>query len=67
MLLLEGNQTSKARDLAHLIFWIGTEALLDDSVANYLRSLGINAPTIGNKLPKSSIFVFAGAIAYYRR
>ena len=47
--LLE-EQPSKARDLAHLIFLAGAEALLNESVAQRLRAFEIDAPTIGNRL-----------------
>lgn len=56
--LLEDDKTSEARDLAHLIFWVGAEALLNDSVANCLRSVGINAPIVRSQLPQDHVFEY---------
>src|SRR5690349_968844 len=39
------NSNSLAREMAHLIFLAGAEALLDPRVAQLLVELGINAPT----------------------
>jgi hypothetical protein len=39
------NSNSTAREMAHLIFLAGAEALLDPQVAQLLVELGINAPT----------------------
>ena len=36
-------------DCAHLIFLAGAEALLDHGVARFFRSLGVDAPTVGDR------------------
>lgn len=36
------------REIAHLVFLAGAEALLDPSVSQYLSTLGINAPEVGD-------------------
>jgi hypothetical protein len=42
------NSSSLAREMAHLIFFAGAEAILDPRVAQTLVKLGINAPTYEN-------------------
>jgi hypothetical protein len=39
------------QEAAHLIFFAAANALLDESVALFLRSVSINAPVIGDTLP----------------
>ncbi|GAC1459174.1 MAG: hypothetical protein NVSMB70_04050 [Chamaesiphon sp.] len=58
MPLLERNATNDARNIAHLIFLAGAEALLDHSVAHQLCSLGIDASVIDKELPENHIFEY---------
>jgi hypothetical protein len=45
----EGGQ----RDMAHLIFLAGAEAMLDRKVATYLQSLKLDAPVVRDRLDRS--------------
>jgi len=48
-----GEDDSLRQDFAHLIFLAAAESLLDESVASFLQSVGIDVPVIGDKLPWS--------------
>jgi hypothetical protein len=44
-------EPSQCQEIAHLIFLAAGDALLDESVALLLQSVGVMAPVIGDKLP----------------
>jgi hypothetical protein len=60
------NSNLLAREMAHLIFLAGAEALLDPRVAHLLAELGINAPTYREEFPSRLfeylVFDFDGTV-----